>query len=57
VSITSGTKSRQFVSNASAPVCVNDNALLIVTIPNAGIAAMEATTTYTGVLTLLVSPT
>ena len=57
VSISSGTKSRQFVSNASAPVCVNDNALLIVTIANAAIAGMEATTTYTGVLTLLVSPT
>ena len=58
VNLTAGTKSSQFVSNASAPDCGGANtAILDVGLLNSDIAAMEATTTYTGVLTLLVSPT
>ncbi len=55
--LTAGIKSAQFTSNATAPDCGGaTTATLGIGIANAGIAAMEASTTYTGVLTLLVSP-
>jgi hypothetical protein len=55
--LTAGTKSAQFTSNATAPDCGGaTTATLGIGIANAGIAAMEASTTYSGVLTLLVSP-
>ena len=53
----SGTKSQQFTSPASAPDCAGSpRQSIVVGIANADIAAMEAITIYTGVLTLLVSP-
>ncbi|OBV10583.1 hypothetical protein [Erythrobacter dokdonensis] len=56
--LTAGTKSAQYRSNAVAPDCGGStNTTLTVQITSTAIAAMEATTTYTGVLTLLVSPT
>jgi len=56
--LTAGTKSAKFTSNATAPDCGGaTTATLGIGIANAAIATMEATTTYTGVLTLLVSPT
>jgi hypothetical protein len=55
--LTAGTKSAKFTSNATAPDCGGaTTATLGIGIANAAIAGMEATTTYTGVLTLLVSP-
>ncbi|OBV10582.1 hypothetical protein [Erythrobacter dokdonensis] len=57
-SLTSGTKSPRLTTTATAPDCGGSTtASLLVILRNADIAAMEATTTYTGVLTLLVSPT
>jgi hypothetical protein len=55
--VTSGVKSSQLISNATAPDCGGGtNALLVIAIENAAIAQMNSGTTYTGVLTLLVSP-
>jgi hypothetical protein len=52
-----GTKSPVFTSSATDPDCGGGtNSELQVFIFNVTIATMEATTTYTGVLTLLVSP-
>ncbi len=56
--LTPGARSPQFTTPAIAPDCAGSpRQSIVVTIANADIAAMEATTTYTGVLTLLVSPT
>ena len=53
-----GVKSPKFTSPATVPDCAGaTTANLLIRITNANIATMEATTTYTGVLTLLVSPT
>jgi len=58
VTLTAGQKSSKFTSNASVPNCGGSvSAAINITLANAAIAAMEATTTYAGVLTLLVSPT
>jgi hypothetical protein len=55
--LTSGVKSSAFSSPAGAPDCSGSpRQSLRITIANAAIAGMEASTTYTGVLTLLVSP-
>jgi hypothetical protein len=55
--LTSGVKSSAFSSPAGTPDCGGSpRSSLRITIANAAIASMEATTTYTGVLTLLVSP-
>ena len=55
--LTAGQKSTGFISNATVPDCGGSSSAAInIRITNADIAAMEATTTYTGVLTLLVSP-
>lgn len=57
VALTSGTKSSKFISAATAPDCGGStSATLEIGLANATIAAMEATTTYSGVLTLLVTP-
>lgn len=57
IPLTAGTKSAQFISNATAPDCGGaTTASLAITIPFAEVAGMEANTNYTGVLTLLVSP-
>jgi hypothetical protein len=56
--LTSGVKSSAFRTPAITPDCGGSpRQSLRITIANAQIATMEATTTYTGVLTLLVSPT
>lgn len=56
--LSAGTKSPKFTSTAIAPDCSGSTtAILGISFANAQIAGMEATTTYTGVLTLLVSPT
>jgi hypothetical protein len=56
--LTSGTKSVQLTSPATAPDCGGGTtALLAIVIANPVIAQMKSGTTYTGVLTLLVSPT
>jgi hypothetical protein len=56
--LTSGAKSSAFSSPAGTPDCGGSpRQSLRITIANAAIAAMEASTAYTGVLTLLVSPT
>ena len=58
VALTAGQKSSKFTSNATGPNCGGSvSAAINITLTNAAIAAMEATTTYAGVLTLLVSPT
>lgn len=56
--LTTGVKSGRLTSPATVPDCAGaTTANLLIRITNANIATMEATTTYTGVLTLLVSPT
>ena len=61
IRITAGTKtSALFPPNAGVDCsgfAAGTNASLAIILLNADIAVMEATTTYTGVLTLLVSPT
>lgn len=55
--LTAGTKSAQFLSNAIQPDCAGaTDATLTIAITSAGIQTMTATTTYSGVLTLLVTP-
>ena len=56
--LTSGTKSAKLVTSAAVPNCGGGSSgQVLVTLSNSDLATMEATTTYTGVLTLLVSPT
>ncbi len=55
--LTANTKSVQFTTTATQSDCGGGTtASFVVTIENSEIAAMEASTTYTGVLTLLVTP-
>jgi hypothetical protein len=57
LTLPAGTKSSRLTSNATAPDCGGGtSATLGIVIESTAIATMEATTTYTGVLTLLVSP-
>lgn len=56
--LTAGVKSAAFRSNATQPDCGGGTtANLAISLSRAEIASMDASTTYTGVLTLLVSPT
>lgn len=55
--LTSATKSPQFISSATQPDCAGaDTAQVGISLTATDIGAMESTTTYTGVLTLLVTP-
>lgn len=55
--LATGTKSDSFPITNNGPTCGGaTNGGLSIILLNADIAAMEATTTYTGVLTLLVTP-
>ncbi len=56
-SLSTNTKSSQFISTATQTDCGGaTTASFVVTIANSEIAAMEASSNYTGVLTLLVTP-
>jgi hypothetical protein len=56
--LVSGTKSQRFTSAATVPDCGGGTtARLLLTIPQLTVQALRSGTTYTGVLTLLVSPT